>query len=80
MSLVFDRQAGGRKLKGECRTRTSGNAHRPACTRTTTAATMSFQGRISRSQTLPAGRYTLLVTATAGGLRSSTQRITFTIV
>jgi hypothetical protein len=91
VSLVLTRQAGGRKVGGQCRAATRGNVHRPRCNRTITAATLSFQGRaglnrlafqgrISRSRTLPVGRYTLTVTASAFGLRSRGERISFTIV
>jgi hypothetical protein len=41
---------------------------------------VAFQGRISRSNTLKPGRYTLLISAANTAGHSSPQQLTFTIV
>jgi N-acetylneuraminic acid mutarotase len=92
VTFTFVQQLPGRRVKGRCAAPSSNNRHRRACKRTATRGsltftghsgpnTVSFQGRLSRSQKLAPGRYALLITATnAAGLRSTTRPLTFTIL
>jgi YVTN family beta-propeller protein len=90
VSLTFSRVVGGRKVGGRCRPKTSSNSHRPSCTRVVLAGRLllsahtgvnqiRFRGRISASKILPAGRYTLVASATAGGATSAPLRVSFKI-
>jgi hypothetical protein len=92
VSVVFTQQASGHKVGGKCVAQTNRNGRRPSCKRTVTQGTLSFighaglnkvafLGRISRSQRLPLGAYTLRITArNSGGEPSSTRSLSFTIV
>jgi N-acetylneuraminic acid mutarotase len=92
VDLAFTHRTRGRKVKGRCVARTKVNRHRPTCERTVAAGVLSFightgtnkvafQGRISRSNKLKQGRYTLLITATnPNGARSTSKSLSFTIV
>jgi hypothetical protein len=92
VSFAFTQQLSGRKVRGRCVAPTGSNRHKRSCLRTVTRGTLafagrnganrvSFQGRLSRSQKLRPGRYTLVILATnAGGQRSSPLRLSFTIV
>ncbi|MDQ6811461.1 MAG: hypothetical protein M3Z95_06145 [Actinomycetota bacterium] len=92
VSFAFTQQVGGRRVKGRCVSKTKKNRHKRACKRTVTkgrlsftghsgANKVSFQGRISASQKLRLGHYTLVITATnTVGQSSSPQRLSFTIV
>lgn len=92
VTFTFVQQLPGRRVKGRCAAPSSNNRHRRACKLTATRGslrftghsgpnTVSFQGRLSRSQKLAPGRYALLITATnAAGLRSTTRPLTFTIL
>jgi Kelch motif len=92
ITFTFVQQLPGRLAKGMCAAPSRSNRHRRACERTATRGsltftghsgpnTVSFQGRLSRSQKLAPGRYALLITATnAAGLRSTTRPLTFTIL
>jgi outer membrane protein assembly factor BamB len=75
-------------LRGHKRTQHTPRAH---CTRTLTAATLTFtghaghnavrfQGRVSRSKRLPTGHYTLVITATNASGSAPVQRLRFAIV
>jgi hypothetical protein len=91
VSLAFTQRVNGRKVAGKCVAQTKGKRSKHTCPRTLTRGTLvlaaregpnkvSFQGAISRSEKLEPGRYTLLMTATSAGLRSSVKSLTFTIV
>jgi hypothetical protein len=88
----FTRPVSGRKVGRECVAKTHANGRRKVCTLTVTAATLSFaghagantvsfQGRISRSERLDPGYYTLIIVATdSAGARSAPASLSFTIV
>ena len=92
VSFAFTQRATGRRVARKCVARTRKNKNRPRCSRTLTRGTLSFnahagtnkmrfQGRITRSQNLKPGRYTVTVTATnAAGQRSLPKSLSFTIV
>ena len=92
VTFRFAQQLPGRMAKGRCAAPSRNNRHRRACKRTAARGslrftghagpnTVSFQGRLSRSQKLAPGRYALLITATnAAGLRSTTRPLAFTIL
>jgi hypothetical protein len=81
----------GRRVSKRCVKRAKNNRKQPNCTRTVTVGTLilnaragtnhvRFQGRLSRSKKLKPGRYTLIITATSAGLRSTPRSLSFTIV
>jgi hypothetical protein len=89
--LAFTQPAAGRKVNGKCVAQTNQNRRKHACKRTLTRGTLSlaaragsrkvaFQGVISRSRKLKPGTYTLVLTASSSGLRSSPKSLSFTIV
>lgn len=91
VTFTFTQPTDGRKLAKKCVAQTNKNKkkHR-RCTRTVTAGTltfsahagtnkMHFEGLIFKHEKLKPGSYTLLVTATASGERSSTRTLHFTI-
>ena len=90
--LDFTQGIGGRKVSGRCVAQTKRNRRRARCKRTLTIGTLGFaahagtnevrfQGRVSRTRRLKAGRYTLVITATSpSGARSLPQPLSFTIV
>jgi uncharacterized delta-60 repeat protein len=89
--FTFTQVVGGRKVHGRCVAQTRQNRHKPACRRTVTKGTLSFtghagknsfsfKGRISRSNLLRPGRYTLVITATNSAGVSKPQSLSFTIV
>ncbi len=90
VTFAFTRQAAGRRAGKKCVPQSRGNRHKPRCTRTVSAGTLTFSGRagtnkvrfeglISRQKKLKPGSYTLLVIATASGKRSTTRTLHFTI-
>jgi hypothetical protein len=91
VSFGFTQQASGRKVGSNCVAQTRSNARRKPCTRTVTAGTLSFaghgatntvsfQGRVSPTQKLKPGTYTLVITATnSAGARSAPVSLNFTI-
>jgi len=90
VTLAFTQPAGGRKAGKRCVAQTGKNKSEHPCTRTVVAGTLtlsarrgpnrvSFQGAISRKQKLEPGSYTLVLTATASGERSTPRRLKFTI-
>jgi DNA-binding beta-propeller fold protein YncE len=90
VSFAFTHKLAGRKAKSGCVAQSRKNARKPACTRTATAAILSFaghaginkvsfQGRVSTSRKLAPGHYTLLIVATATGEASRTVHLSFTI-
>jgi hypothetical protein len=89
-TLAFTQQLSGRKVGSLCVSPTKRNRTRSACTRTVARGGLSilgragvndvrFRGRLSRSKQLKPGRYTLVMTATSGGLASRHRSIRFTI-
>ena len=91
VSFSFTQQVAGRKVGHKCVAQTKKNAKRRTCKRTVTVASLSFaghggtnkvafQGRISRSQKLKPGRYTLIITATNTVGHSTPKKLSFTIV
>ncbi len=92
VQFAFTQRTSGRKVGHKCVAQTRANKHKHSCSRTVTegtlvvaahagANTLRFQGRISGSKKLKPGAYTLVVTATGPGGKSSVpQRLTFTIV
>lgn len=91
VQLAFTQSAHGRKVGKKCLAQTRANRRKPSCSRTVTDATLilaahtganslRFQGRVGSKRLLP-GTYTVVVTATgAGGKSSAPQRLTFTIL
>jgi hypothetical protein len=92
VSFSFRRHATGRRVHGRCVAPTGRSRRVRACSRGLPAGalgfaghaghnTVTFAGWTSRSSHLPAGTYTLVVTATStSGLRSAPASLTFTIV
>ncbi|MGI8430241.1 MAG: lactonase family protein [Solirubrobacteraceae bacterium] len=92
VALAFTQQHTGRKVKGKCVAATKKNHHRPGCKLTLTKGKLSFtahpgkntiffQGRVTPSNTLKPGMYTLIITATnSNHQHSRSKRLTFTIV
>jgi hypothetical protein len=87
----FTQQIAGRKVDGKCAAPIAKNRRKPRCTRAINAGTLTFTGhpgtnkvrfagRISRTNKLKPGRYTLRITATNKHERSRPQSLTFTIV
>ncbi len=90
ITLMFTKNARGRLVGGRCVAQTKKNRHRPSCVRTSVFGKLTvnghkgsnkvrFAGRVN-GKLLKPGRYTLVVTATAGGVTSARQTISFTIV
>jgi hypothetical protein len=88
--FTFTQPAGGRKVAKKCVAQTNKNKKKHRCTRTVTAGTLTFsaragtnkvrfEGLISKHKKLKPGSYTLQVTATASGERSTTRTLHFTI-
>ena len=91
VSFAFTQQVSGRKVSGKCLAQTNRNRHKRVCKRTVTRGTLSFnghsgvnkvsfQGLISRSKKLLLGSYTLVITASSTGQRSTPKQLKFTIV
>jgi len=89
--LSFTRATDGRSVGGRCVAQTKRNRGKRACRRTITAGALTlqghagsdrvrFEGRVSATGRLTPGRYTLTLSATAGGLTSAPRSLTFTIV
>jgi DNA-binding beta-propeller fold protein YncE len=90
VTFTFTEPAAGRRVGKSCVAQTGKNKHKPHCTRTRTAGTLTFsahagtnkvhfEGLISKHTKLKPGSYTLLVTATVSGKRSTTAALHFTI-
>jgi hypothetical protein len=90
VTLTFTEPAGGRKVGKKCVAETKKNKKKHRCTRTVIAGTLTFsahagtnkvrfEGLISKHKKLKPGSYTLLVTATASGERSTTRTLHFRI-
>ncbi len=89
--LAFTQALAGRSVGGRCVAPTRANTARRACTRNVAAGTLTlaghagsdrvrFQGRLSASRRLKPGRYTVALSASAGGLTSTPRSLTFTTV
>lgn len=88
--LAFTRPAAGRKVSKKCVPVSKKNRKKRKCTRTVLVGTLAFNahaganrvrfaGRLSATKKLKPGRYTLTVTATSAGLRSTPRSLNFTI-
>jgi hypothetical protein len=88
--FAFTQSRSGRKVGKSCLAQTKHNAKKHRCTRTVTVATLSFSGhagttkvrfggRVSSHVKLKPGRYTLVITATTSGKRSTPHSLSFTI-
>lgn len=88
--FAFTQTRSGRKVGKSCLAQTKHNAKKHPCTRTVTVATLSFSGhagtnkvrfggRVSTHVKLKPGRYTLVITATTSGKRSTPHSLSFTI-
>ena len=91
VSFTFAQKLTGRKVAGRCVARSASNAHGAHCGRTLArgqlafsaragADTLSFQGRLTRTQRLAPGSYVVSISDGADGGRSATQTLQFTIV
>jgi alpha-tubulin suppressor-like RCC1 family protein len=92
VTLAFARQVHGRRVNHKCVAPTRSNRHKPSCTRSVAAGalsfkvaagahTVAFQGQLSSSKKLGAGRYKVTVTATnSAGKRSQGKTLSFSIV
>lgn len=90
MTLAFTQRLSGRKVGSRCVSPTTQNRTLSVCARTVARGALSivgqagvtdvrFRGRVSRSEQLKPGHYTLVITATSGGLPSRPRSIRFTI-
>jgi hypothetical protein len=91
VTFSFGQHAGGRKVHRACLAPTKKNRRKPRCRRTILAGTLTFRGhqgtnrvrfagRISPTNKLKPGRYTVRITATnTQGASSSPRSLTFTI-
>jgi streptogramin lyase len=90
LSFSFLRQGRGRSVAHRCVAETRKNARRRACSLSTSAgafhlaaqagaASVRFQGKVSRRTALRPGRYTLTLTATNSTGTSAPQSLSFTV-
>jgi hypothetical protein len=90
VTFTFTEPAGGRGVGKICMAPTEQNRHERRCARTVIAATLTFaahagtdkvrfDGLIAERKRLEPGSYTLVVTATASGKRSTARALQFTI-
>lgn len=91
VTLSFIQKHSGRRVGHRCTVPTKHNKHRPRCSRTTVAGTLSltaqagantvrFAGRLSRTRRLKPGAYTLIITATNSYGETATATLRFLIV
>jgi FG-GAP repeat len=91
LTLTFTQRVGGRRVHGRCVAQSRRNRHRRSCLRTVVRGAQSFkahggldnvefQGVFPHAPRLTPGRYTVVFTATSGGLRSNSRSLSFTIV
>jgi hypothetical protein len=92
VTFSFTQLVGGREGAHGCFARTHANAQRKGCSYAVTRGTLSFTGhdgtnsvrftgRVSYTEKLKPGRYTLVITATnTAGQKSAPQKLSFTIV
>jgi hypothetical protein len=90
VTFMFTQRVTGREASGTCVARTNHNAHHPHCSLIRVEGKLHFsahrgtnhvlfQGRVSRTQRLKPGHYTLVVIATASGKTSRPSTLNFTI-
>jgi hypothetical protein len=88
--LLFTKSVGGREVGETCVSQNKQNMKRPRCARTVLAATLKFNahagassvrfdGVLAPHKRLGQGSYTLLVTASASGKRSTPRSLAFAI-
>ena len=88
--FLFTKSVGGREVGETCVSQNKQNMKKPRCARTVLAATLKFNahegitrvyfdGVLAPHKRLGAGTYTLLVTASASGRRSTPRSLAFTI-
>jgi hypothetical protein len=92
VTFSFTQLAGGREDTHGCLAGTHANAQRKSCSYAVTRGTLSFtgqdgtnsvlfMGRVSHTEKLQPGRYTLVIMATnAAGQKSAPQKLSFTVV
>jgi hypothetical protein len=92
VTFSFTQLVGGREDTHGCLAGTHANAQRKSCSYAVTRGTLSFtgqdgtnsvlfMGRVSHTEKLQPGRYTLVITATnTAGQKSAPQKLSFTIV
>jgi hypothetical protein len=92
VTLRFTQKASGHMVQRKCVAPSAKNGHKPRCTRAIAAGSFTlaghlgtnrvrFAGRVSHTNKLKPGRYTLQITATnTQGEHSAPQSLTFTIV
>jgi hypothetical protein len=92
VTFSFTQLAGGREDTHGCLAGTHANAQRKSCSYAVTRGTLSFtgqdgtnsvlfMGRVSHTEKLKPGRYTLVITATnTAGQKSAPQKLSFTVV
>lgn len=91
VTLQFTEHASGRKVGRRCVAPTAKNRRARHCTRTITIGAIAlvaraganrvrFEGVISKHRKLKPGTYTVLVSASASGVRSLTRALHFTVV
>lgn len=92
VSFAFDQKLAGRKVAGRCVAQTRSNVHKAPCRRQLARGTLAFgghaganklafDGRLAGAHGLAPGSYEVLISAeSAGGRRSSTATLSFTIV
>lgn len=88
VKLTFTQPGRGRKVGRRCVAANGSNHRKPSCTYTAGTLTangraghnsIKFTGALSKHSKLRPGRYTVLFTATAGGVSSGAKKLKFTI-
>ncbi len=90
MKFTFARKTRGRRVGSKCRRKTKSNCKRGACTlqvkvgsftkkSVTGTNKATFRGRFGRKFLAP-GSYRAAATGSAGGVRTKTRTVTFTVV
>jgi hypothetical protein len=91
VTFSFAQHPTGRRVRRKCVEPTQRNRNKPRCARAIPAGSLTFSGhpgsnrvrfagRISRTNKLKPGSYTLQITASTQGRRSAPQSLSFTIV
>ena len=68
MTFSFAERVSGRKVGGKCVAQTEKDRRKPACTRTTTAGTLTFTGHSGTNTVAFQGRISAVMEAQAGKL------------
>jgi hypothetical protein len=90
ITMTFTDQVKGRTVGGKCVAATHANKHKPSCSLTRTAGTLSFtghsgtntvvfDGRVSATDKLKPGSYTVAIGATSSSLTATPSSLSFTI-